>query len=57
MEFSDHKSVESDAFGLSRKLFDRLLFVPEVMKMISAHQNTGEPMPVDMLNRLKHGIY
>lgn len=57
MELSDHNSVESDAFGLSRKLFDRLLFVPEVMKMISAHQNTGEPMPVDMLNRLKHGIY
>ena len=55
VELSDHNSVESDAFGLSRKLFDKLLFVPEVMNMISAHVNTGEPMPVDMLKRLKQG--
>lgn len=53
VETSDHNSVESDAFGLSRKLFDKLLFVPEVMNMISAHVNTGDPMPADMLKRLK----
>ena len=54
-ELSDYNSVECDAFGLSQKLFDRLLYVPEIMNLISAHKNTGEPMPTDMLNRLKHG--
>jgi len=29
--------------------------VPEVMNMISAHKNTGEPLPNDMLSRLKQG--
>jgi len=54
-DLSDCNSVESDAFGLSQKLFDRLLYVPEVMNLISAHKNTGEPLPIDMLERLKQG--
>ena len=54
-DLSDYNSVESDAFGLSQKVFDRLLYVPEVMNLISAHKNTGEPMPIDMLKRLKQG--
>ena len=55
VETSDYNSVENDAFGLSQKLFERLLYVPEVMNMISAHKNTGEPLPTDILSRLKQG--
>lgn len=54
-ETSDHNSVSTDAFGLTSKLFNRFLYHPEVMNLISAHQRTGEAMPNEMLKRLQQG--
>lgn len=51
-EYSDPNTVELDALEVSNKLFQKLAFVPEVIKLVSAHTNTGESLPVDLLTRL-----
>lgn len=53
-ELSDHNAVETDAFNILSKLFHKFLFKPEVMSLISGHQKTGEALPQDLLDRLKH---
>jgi Zn-dependent oligopeptidase len=50
---SDQNSVEIDAANLNNQLFERFVYVPEVINMISANVNTGEALPVDTLNLLK----
>lgn len=54
-ELSDHNSIETDAFGLSSKLYSKFLYTPEMMNLISSHQQTGDTLPVDMIERLKNG--
>lgn len=52
-ELSDHNSVETDAYGLTSKLYSKFLYEQEVMKLISAHQKTGDVLPTEQLARLK----
>ena len=46
-----------DAFNINSQLFERLLYIPQVNNLVSAHVNTGEPLPVDRLNQLKNGRF
>lgn len=56
-ELSDLNTIESDAANLNNNLFERFVFVPEVIKLVSAHSNTGEALPADILKRLENGIF
>ena len=55
-EFSDFNTVEFDAFDLTNKMFQKLVYEPEIIKMVSAHVQTGEPLPAEILNNLSNGI-
>jgi oligopeptidase A len=56
-EFSDLNTVELDGLDLANKLFQKLIFEPEVMKLVSAHTNTGEPVPAETLLQLRNGLF
>ena len=53
-EFSDINTGEVDALDLPNKLFNKFLYVPEIINMVSAHQNTGEPLPIEIVDKLKN---
>jgi Zn-dependent oligopeptidase len=55
-ELSDLNTIESDAANLNNNLFEKFVFVPEIIKLVSAHSNTGEALPNDILKRLENGI-
>jgi oligopeptidase A len=44
--------VSWDAVELPSQFMENFVWRPEVLPLISAHVNTGEPLPVDMLQRL-----
>ncbi|HME40024.1 MAG TPA: M3 family metallopeptidase [Steroidobacteraceae bacterium] len=44
--------VAWDAVELPSQFMENFVWRPEVLPLISAHVNTGEPLPVDMLQRL-----
>jgi oligopeptidase A len=44
--------VSWDAVELPSQFMENFVWRPEVLPLISAHANTGEPLPVDMLQRL-----
>ena len=50
---SDRNSVEIDAANLNNQLFEKFVYIPEVIKLISAHCATGETMPNEILTVLK----
>ncbi len=54
-DLSDPSMIETDMFGITSKIFEKILYQPVIMNLISANQNTGEPMPAEMLQRLKDG--
>ena len=53
---SDRNSVEIDAANLNNQLFEKFVYLPEIMKLISAHVNTGETIPKDVVTILKEGF-
>ena len=55
IDFSDRNTIETDASNLTANLFRRLVYQPEVIAMVSAHLQTGEPRPIEMLKQLKNG--
>ena len=50
---SDQNSVEIDAVNLNNQLFERFVYMPEVIKMVSANVTTGEALPGEILQLLK----
>jgi hypothetical protein len=56
-EFSDLNTTELDGLELSNKFFQQLIYEPEVMKLVSAHTNTGEPLSAETLSQLKNGKF
>ncbi len=53
-DFADLNSVELDGIDLTNRIFQKLLYVPEVMNMISAKLNTGEALPSEILLKIKN---
>ncbi len=45
--------VPWDAVELPSQFFENWAWLPEAIPMISAHHETGEPLPADMLQRLR----
>ena len=52
-DLSDMNQVESDAAQLTENLFERFVYVPEIIEMVSGHLNTGKPLPSETLERIK----
>ena len=53
---SDRNSVEIDAANLNNQLFEKFAYIPEVVKLISAHVNTGDALATETLTILKNGL-
>ncbi|CAF0898385.1 unnamed protein product [Brachionus calyciflorus] len=50
-ELSDKSLIETDALNLTNKLFNRLIYVPQIMKLISTNKN-GDSLPNEFLERI-----
>lgn len=53
---SDKNSIELDAANLNNQLFEKFVYMPEIIKLISAHVNTGDPLPKEIITGLKNGL-
>jgi len=53
-ELADLNLGESDASNLTNKLFEKLVYVPEMIEKVSGHVQTGEQLPEVILDQLEN---
>lgn len=53
VELSDANAIELDSSYLTPRVFLKLLYQPQIIKLISGHVSNGEPLPLEYVDKLR----
>ena len=54
-ELAGQRNIEWDAIHVCAKFLQLWLYVPQVLKSVSGHFETGDALPADMMDNLLKG--